>query len=136
MTLLELLVTLALVGILAALAYPSYQATLLRAHRTEAIDALKKALGSRPGFAAAHYALGKQLEVTGDLPGAIAQYQEAVRLEPGMVPAHNNLAVARFRTGDYRGAWESVRRCRERGFEPAAGFLRALGERFPEPAGQ
>lgn len=39
-TLLELLVALAIVGILSALAYPSFRGLLLRAHRTEAMTGL------------------------------------------------------------------------------------------------
>ena len=39
-TLLELLITLAIVAILAAAAYPSYRQYVVRAHRTEAIESL------------------------------------------------------------------------------------------------
>lgn len=101
--------------------------------RSEAIEHLRKALSLKSDFAAAHYALGKQLEVTKDYPGAIEQYREALRIEPGMIPAQNNLAVVLFYNGDHEGAWEAVAKCRALGFEPAEGFLRALGEKMPDP---
>ncbi len=42
-TLLELLIALAIVGILSAIAYPNYRQYLLRAHRAEGLTALKQA---------------------------------------------------------------------------------------------
>jgi type IV pilus assembly protein PilE len=50
MTLLELMVVVALAGILSALAYPSYRAYLLRAHRVEAIDALLTVAAAQEQF--------------------------------------------------------------------------------------
>ena len=58
--------------------------------RGEAIEHLNKAISLKSAFAAAHYALGKQLEVTKDYPGAIEQYRDALQIEPGMIPAQNN----------------------------------------------
>jgi type IV pilus assembly protein PilE len=66
MTLLELLVTLALVGILATLAYPSYQATLLRAHRTEAIDALLGLAAAQERFHIQHGRYASRLDDGGE----------------------------------------------------------------------
>jgi len=65
-TLLELLVTLALVGILAGLAYPSYRGYLLRAHRIEAVEALLAIAAAQERFHLQHgrYAEGFEPEVT------------------------------------------------------------------------
>lgn len=104
--------------------------------RADAMEHLRKAIALKFEFAAAHYALGKQFEVLKNYPDAIEQYREALRIEPGMIPARNNLAVVLFYSGDLAGAWESVHRCRELGFEPAEGFLRALTEKMPEPSGR
>lgn len=46
-TLLELLVTLAVIGLLGSIAYPTYRAQLLRAHRSEAIEALLAAAAAQ-----------------------------------------------------------------------------------------
>jgi type IV pilus assembly protein PilE len=53
-SLLELLVALALVGLLATLAYPSYRGALLRAHRLEAVDALLGLAAAQERFYALH----------------------------------------------------------------------------------
>jgi type IV pilus assembly protein PilE len=42
-TLIELMITVAIVGLLAAVGYPSYQQYMLRAHRTEGTAALQQA---------------------------------------------------------------------------------------------
>ncbi len=99
----------------------------------EAVTHLQRALELKPEFPAANYALGTRYEALGDHAAAVVQFREALRGQPGMIPARNNLAVALFRTGDYAGAWEQVQACREQGFEPAEGFVRALTERMPEP---
>lgn len=69
-TLLELLVTLALVGILAGLAYPSYRGHLVRAHRIEAIEALLATAAAQERFHLQHgrYAEGYEPDVTPGLP--------------------------------------------------------------------
>lgn len=79
-TLLELLVTLALASVLAALAYPSYRAALLRAHRVEAVDALLGIAAAQERFHVQH-----------------GRY--ASRLEDGSVPLEPVLAVAAVTTG-------------------------------------
>ena len=53
-TLLEMLLAVALAGVLAAIAYPSYRAQLLRAHRLEAIEALLAAAAAQERFHLAH----------------------------------------------------------------------------------
>ena len=53
-TLIELLVTLAIVGTLAALAYPAFRAQLLRAHRTEAIEMLLRAAAAQERYMLAY----------------------------------------------------------------------------------
>jgi tetratricopeptide (TPR) repeat protein len=109
---------------------------LLRAGRKdEALARLRDAVDAFPAYAPARYALGKELSDRGDQAGAIAHYREALRFEPGMVPALNNLAVALFLDGRYAEAWEAVVACRARGFEPPAGFLAALAAKMPEPRG-
>jgi type IV pilus assembly protein PilE len=61
-TLLELLVALALAGVLAALAYPSYRAALLRAHRVEAIDALLGVAAAQERFHIQHGRYASRLD--------------------------------------------------------------------------
>jgi type IV pilus assembly protein PilE len=71
-TLLELLVVLALVGVLAGLAYPSYRGHLVRAHRTEAIEGLLTVAAAQERFHLQHgrYADGFEPEV---VPGLALQ---------------------------------------------------------------
>lgn len=65
-TLLEMLVVLALVGVLATWAYPSYRAHLLRAHRFEAIEALLAVAAAQERHHLGHgrYAAGLEPEVS------------------------------------------------------------------------
>lgn len=69
-TLLELLVTLALVGLLATLAYPSYRGFLVRAHRIEAVESLLAVAAAQERFHLQHgrYAAGFEPEV---IPGIV-----------------------------------------------------------------
>ena len=48
----------------------------------------------KPDFEDAHYNLGLVLLKSGDLNGAQAEFQEAVRLKPRYAEAHYNLALA------------------------------------------
>jgi type IV pilus assembly protein PilE len=79
-TLLELLVTLVIVGVLAAFAYPAYHASLLRAHRVEAIDALLAIGAAQERFHVQH--------------GRYARY-----LDDGTATPDNSLAVAAVSVG-------------------------------------
>jgi eukaryotic-like serine/threonine-protein kinase len=53
---------------------------------------------------AAHNLLGIALSDRGDVDGAIAEYKEAIRLQPGYGPAHHNLGSALSKNGDRAGA--------------------------------
>jgi type IV pilus assembly protein PilE len=96
--LLELLVTLTLVGVLGSLAYPSYRSHLLRAHRMEAIEALLAVAAAQERFYLAHgrYAAGFAVDGVAIEPGlrldAITpgrRYQVSIeRPEPAQFLAH------------------------------------------------
>jgi type IV pilus assembly protein PilE len=65
-TLLELLVVMAIVGVLAGVAYPGYRQYLVRAHRVEAIEALLTLAAAQERFHLQHgrYAEGFEPDVT------------------------------------------------------------------------
>jgi len=69
--------------------------------------ALAKSL--QPGDAATHYTPGIALGNKGDMDGEIAEYREALRLNPKNENAHFNLGLALEQKGDRRGALEEYR---------------------------
>jgi tetratricopeptide (TPR) repeat protein len=69
----------------------------------------RAALAVRPRSVAAWSNLGNALRAAGDLAGAVAAHEEAVRLDPESAPAHNNLGVARQAAGDQTGAVAAYR---------------------------
>ena len=63
------------------------------------------------------------------MDGAIAEYREALRLNPNLAEAHNNLGVALERKGDRQGALEEYRAAYTRDPEDATNrqnYLRLL----------
>ncbi len=56
--------------------------------------------------AAFYYAVS--LDESGDKPGAIAGYKEALQLEPNLIEARQNLSAVLVETGDAKGALEVV----------------------------
>ena len=52
----------------------------------------------------AHVNLGLALKNKCDLDGAVAEYREALRLDPNIARAHNNLGVVLEQNGDRQGA--------------------------------
>ena len=67
-TLLELLVAVTLVGLLSGIAYPSYRAQVLRAHRLEAIEALLAVAAAQERFHVAHGRYAERF-AAGEEPG-------------------------------------------------------------------
>jgi Flp pilus assembly protein TadD len=57
----------------------------------------------------AHFNLANSLFSKDDLDGSIAEYREALRVNPNEDDAHNNLGVALEHKGDLRGALEEYR---------------------------
>src|SRR5262249_38887546 len=64
---------------------------------------------SHPEDFSAHYNFAAMLQMRGDLAGAIAQYREALRLQPGDAVAENALGGALLASGDFRGAISHLR---------------------------
>ena len=60
----------------------------------EGVEFVSRAIAVRPGAGAYHASLAKLLKSREEIVEAIAAYREAVRLEPTMADAHNNLGVA------------------------------------------
>lgn len=59
--------------------------------------------------ARAHDKLGRALAEKGDLDGAIAEYREALRLNPNLAEAHDKLGRALWRKRDLEGAAKELR---------------------------
>jgi len=53
--------------------------------------------------------VGAGLGAKGDLEGAMAEYREALRLNPNEAKAHNNLGLALEKKGHRRGALDEFR---------------------------
>jgi tetratricopeptide (TPR) repeat protein len=119
----------------ATINYSKAMALIQAGKPKESIEPLRIAVRIDPNLAPAQYLLGKQLEEMKDYEGAIHCYRETLRVRPESIPARNNLAVMLFYAGDYRASWEAVHKCRAMGFEPAAGFIRALSMKMPDPGG-
>ena len=88
---------------------------------------------SHPEDYDSHLYLGFALTKLGYKEEGIAEYRQAIRLRPGQALARNNLAVALYFDGQYAEAWKEVHECRKLGVQPAAGFLKALSAKQPDP---
>jgi len=98
------------------------------------IDEAREEIGSSGAESAEmHYNIAVGLDQERRFEESIEEYREAVRIDPSFVPAQHNLAIALFMSGDFAGAWEQVRVCRERGIALPETFLKALSEQMPEP---
>jgi len=69
----------------------------------------RSVVAAYPSNARGHCNLGSLLNGLGDIPAAMDQYREALRLEPDYAEAHNNLGAAYFQQGDYA---QSIIHCR------------------------
>jgi len=77
--------------------------------RVEAILRLKKIVAEHPEDVAARVELGNALDDAGDSAGAIAQYREAIRIDPKFARAYRNLALAYIRQGQWEAAESAAR---------------------------
>lgn len=75
----------------------------------EAILRLKKSVAEHPEDVAARVELGNALDDAGDSAGAIAQYREAIRIDPKFARAYRNLALAHIRQGQWAAAESAAR---------------------------
>ncbi len=74
-----------------------------------------------------HYYLGNALEQTGDIQGAIGQFQQAVRLTPDFAEGHNGLGLALFLVSQPQEATEQFEQAlRAKPDYPEAHFNLAL----------
>lgn len=111
-TLLELLVTLAVIGLLGSLAYPSYREQLLRAHRSEAIEALLAAAAAqeRHFLAQGRYAAGFDAADASGLPLPAITRGGRYRLQVQLPGPADYVITARPRPGSGQ---EADQRCSE-----------------------
>jgi len=77
--------------------------------RVEAMLRLKKSVAEHPEDVAARVELGNALDDAGDSAGAIAQYREAIRVNPKFARAYRNLALAYIRQGQWEAAESAAR---------------------------
>ena len=86
-----------------ATVYVNLAMVLGKHHRhEEALQVLDQAEKATPGFSMIYVYRGHILQERGDLPGAIAQYEHAARVDPSNETARQSLAQARQRLGTMR----------------------------------
>ncbi len=89
--------------------------SLLRLRDPRAAEAAaKRAVALNPRHVDARTFLAWiELEVRGDIDGAIGDYQKVIEMHPELPDAYSNLAVAQKRKGDFPGAVGSLNRALE-----------------------
>jgi type IV pilus assembly protein PilE len=95
-TLLELVVVIAVLGILLGIALPSYRGYILRVNRTEAVSALLEIAGCQEQL----FAMQGRFDTTACLPGGLEHY--TIRMEP----ANESETLAYTAWADPAGAQE------------------------------
>ena len=95
MTLLELLVVVALVAVLASIAWPGYRQYVLRAHRSEAIEALLATAAEQERFLMQH---GRYAE---DFTGSVGGLAPGLPLDPETRGGRYRLALSLDPAGRY-----------------------------------
>jgi tetratricopeptide (TPR) repeat protein len=75
----------------------------------EAVARYREALGSQPDNALYHYKLSVALRKSNDAEGERVQLEEAIKLDPKLAAAHNELGFLLARAGDGVGAIEHFR---------------------------
>ena len=65
---------------------------------------MRAAIEAKPDYAEAHYALGTVLQQQGNLDGAIAAFQRALKYAPNAAEIHNTLGSALSRKGNKEAA--------------------------------
>ena len=93
---------------LAELSYTTV-AELSASSARDSLGWYRAALAVNPTSPVAWNNLGNALQITGDLPGAIAAYQEAIRLDPKFAKAYTNLGAAQKASGHLDDAIASHR---------------------------
>jgi Flp pilus assembly protein TadD len=99
---------------------------LLREEKEEeAVSLLEDITKASPGYAQAHYSLGKTLVERGQLSHGISELEEAVQDDPGKAYSHYQLGRAYMRAGkeaDARRELELASKLKdaERNHQPAA----------------
>jgi tetratricopeptide (TPR) repeat protein len=75
---------------------------LLNAKRfDEARTSLERSRELKPDEANVMDALGRTYEGLGDVPSAIASFNKAIEIDPGLFESHNNLGTVYFKSGNY-----------------------------------
>ena len=84
--------------------------TALEARRfSEAADLFRKALAAQPDSLPAHINLGAALTQTGDLPGAVKEFEETLRLDPHHPNAEYNLGLLLAQANRHEDAIKHLR---------------------------
>lgn len=99
-------------------------------NQSAAIESYKEAIGGRPQFFEALYALGRLLLVIGKGSEAIWYLQQAAQLEPDRAQAHLYLGMAFVATGQKDAAANAALHAKEAGHAEGADFHDALGSLF------
>jgi serine/threonine protein kinase/tetratricopeptide (TPR) repeat protein len=97
----------------------------------QAVVSLRALVGLDPDDLAAHHALALAYESTGQLPAAIAELRECLRIDPLLARAHGNLVIYLARSGQADDALAARAAAREKGvdspyFEAGAGLAHLL----------
>jgi tetratricopeptide (TPR) repeat protein len=72
--------------------------------RAESIPVLQRALAANPDDATAHFLLGSLRLSSGEVDEAVAEWQQARRLDPSLPVLHRNLGRTLLHRGDVEGA--------------------------------
>lgn len=82
--------------------------------KAEALSAFKRARLHLPVYAPIRYNLATALRESGDLKGALAEFDEALKLDPADLQARLSRAVVKLDLGDEAGARADFDECRRR----------------------
>jgi tetratricopeptide (TPR) repeat protein len=102
------------------------QAQLVKQRVAEDLVRQRDRIRREPSDADAHYRLAKAEALSGDLEGAIRDYQRSAELRPGSGATHAEMAELYYQKGDIAGAWAEVRKARALGTEPPTTLVARL----------